>query len=187
LDQSGRTQGNEVTQRTFPWWLAIVSTVNIIQFQIFGWLSIPANQMAYWIEHGDGPEEANSRGWADWVGVMPFPLPWGYFALTGLIVLAVAVLAIPRASQYATTRRAFRAWRTTPNFLVSFGILMTLELWLVSRFYDAGGSAASLYLIGAYAAGAGILVSLVTAYLQRRPGGVDGSPSPRQEPPAGAE
>lgn len=153
----------QALRRTGPAWIvAVISTVNILQFAVIGWLGVPINWLVYVGGHGDLPKLSDSTGSRGlWVGHMPFPVPWWYFAATGLVVLAVVVYAFAPRRRFVTAESRFALWRTTPRFLAAAALLMALSVYLTTDMYDTSRSLTSPYLLGAYLCLTAAVVSLV--------------------------
>jgi len=149
----------------------LVSTINFLQSIIIGWLSVPLNMILYLGMHGQAPPRppsGDTRGPDYWLGYFVFVLPWWYFATTGIILLAVAVLLVVRP-QYRFTPASLRviAWRTTPGFLAVMGFVVAFALFTVALYHAELSSATDPYLIGTYAAAVGGIFSLA-AFLGTR-------------------
>jgi hypothetical protein len=159
-----RSTGTAYPARAGRAWIgALVSTINILQFLAFGWLGNVANWIIYLAAHGGTPERTDpstTSSVALWLGNMPFPLPWWYFLASGLVVLGVAVFAVPRSNRFATGEPRFVAWCTTPGVLVCYSVVSAMSQLLVSAYYDTAGTFASPYLFGGYACLLAVLVSL---------------------------
>lgn len=134
-----------------PWIAAAISTVNILQFLVFGWLAIPANFLIYIAANGQIPsrqDPSTSSQLALWLGNMPLPVPWAYFLATSLIVLVIAVYAVPEKRRFATAERNFAYWRTTPGFLAVIAAVLGGTQIIVTNFYDTTQSLTSPYHYG---------------------------------------
>lgn len=153
-------------KRQGPAWIAAaISTVNILQFVVFGWLAIPANFLVYVASHGELPtreDPSTSSQLALWLGHMPLPVPWPYFLVTALVMLGVAIFAVPIARRFATAERNFAYWRTTPGFLAVVAAVVGGTQIIVTNFYDTSQSVTSPYHYGTTVCILAAAISLIT-------------------------
>ena len=129
----------------------IASATAILTSVVFGMLGIALNQAWYMIANGSvpsKPEEGFTSRQEQWAGHMMFTLPWWYFALTGAVVLAVAIVAVNPRWRFHPANPKYFAYRTTAGYLVIVGVLLALLHNFAAGFYDLSGETFSLYSIG---------------------------------------
>lgn len=149
-----------------------IAVGNILQAVLFGWVSVPVNMLTYLVRYGQAPERSEAgrtTGVDYWAGNFAFVLPWWYFALTGLIYLAVVIVVTVRPSLvFVPTNPKYALWRTTPLFLGIAGIVLGFSLFIVVRYHTTLESAGDPYLVGTYLCLVGAAISMVMAVLARR-------------------
>ena len=126
----------------------------------------------YFVVNGGPPPSETferSTGANFWRPYFIFTLPWQYLAITGLVYLLI-VLAVTfwPTLQFASSKKGWEIWRTTPAlFLVFLGLTFGLSSFGVARYYGSIDSILDPYAIGTLFALVGTLVS-VGAHLWNR-------------------
>ena len=151
--------------------LAAITVVNLLQLAVIGWGGIAAGWVVYMLANGGPPRhEINepTSGPASWYGYMPFTFSWVYYAVTGIVLLAVVVIVTVRPSlRFTPTRKGWDMWRTTPGFLSVIGIIFAGSMgWAIGHF-TALESIADPYLIGPGAAALATVIALVVFLRER--------------------
>lgn len=156
---------------SIPFALAAITVANLLQLAVLGWGGIAANWSIYMLANGGPPRhEINepTSGPASWYGYMPFSYSWIYFAVTGLVLLAVVVIVSVRpALRFIPTRKGWDMWRTTPGFLAALGILFAGTMaWAIGH-YSSLDSLSDPYLLGPVAAAVATVIALVVFLRER--------------------
>jgi hypothetical protein len=142
----------------------VVSTVNVLSFQLFASLSVPINMAAYLISNGAPPPKAEAAGDSDraqWFGHFGFIVPWWYFAASGLVTLLVVLLATNPRWRFEPQTRKYFAFRTTPGFLAFVSFIMAGAQLGISTYYSDWTSNFDLYAIGTILSIVAIAIALL--------------------------
>jgi len=133
-------------ERPVAFAVVLLSTINTLGLVVIGYGSVLANRIAYMVIHGDVPERVGYSRTAQWRGHMPVDLPWWYFAITGALVLAVALMAVNPRWRFEPTDSRYFMYCTTPKFLTIIGVPVAIASWGLSRIYNV--ESPELYWIG---------------------------------------
>lgn len=154
----------------------VVSTANVLGFQLFASLSVPVNMVAYLVANGAPPPKADGAGdsvHAQWAGHLGFVVPWWYFAASGLVTLLVVLLAANPRWRFEAKNSKYFAYRTTPGFLAFISAIMAGSQFAISTYYVDWTEKFGTYAIGTILS----LIAVVIAFILYKTGPKSAGPS----------
>jgi hypothetical protein len=153
----------------FAFGLLVVSTVNWIAIVGYTLVWSIVNRIIYFGAHPNGaPSHSLDGKPTDYVGLLPYPVPWWLFALGGAVMVVVAIAAFSPKNRMATTKDASSQWRvrlsqgTAPGFRAWIGVLAAILMTVAVAYYDGLTSVYDPYYLGIVLCLVAALISLAS-------------------------